>query len=136
MGWDAGIGGREALFPGFVALIFGVTGAAHGLRRGGRIREAAILYSGFALLAFWALFGPAAHLYSALYSMIPVFSFLRAPSRFGLVVDFSLSVLAGIGVAAVLGRSRRPWIAGTAVAVIAIAEPHRPASVPTRPRRG
>ncbi len=136
MGWDAGIGGREALFPGFVALIFGVMGAAHGLRRGGRLRETAVLYSSFALLAFWASLGPVAHLYSALYSMIPVFSFLRAPSRFGLVVDFSLSVLAGMGVAALLATLAAAMDLGYGRGDDRNRRAHRPASVPARSHRG
>jgi hypothetical protein len=39
-----------------------------------------------------------------LYRIVPTFSFLRAPSRFGLVVAFGLAVLASIGIAAALER--------------------------------
>ncbi|HEV3139512.1 MAG TPA: hypothetical protein VGY57_03295, partial [Vicinamibacterales bacterium] len=125
--------GGEACFPGFVALIFGLIGAIAGWRAGGRRRETAGLYGAFALLAIWAAFGPAGGLYSALYSVIPVFSFLRAPSRFGLVVDFALSVLAGIGVASVLARTRKPTIVGAAIALAAVAELAVPFKFPRVP---
>ena len=46
-----------------------------------------------ALLAFWISFGPAAGLYRVLFAVIPVFSFLRAPSRIGIVVVLALAVL-------------------------------------------
>src|SRR4029077_19465805 len=74
---------------------------------------------GLALLAFWASFGPKALLYAALYHVVPMFAWLRAPARFGLIVDFGLAVLAGVAIAAWLKRTRRPGLV-TAILVLAV----------------
>ena len=113
---------REACFPGFVALIFGGVGAVAGWRAGGRRRETAGLYAAIGVLALWSAFGPAGGLYSVFYETIPMFSFLRAPSRFGIVVDFAVCVLAGVGIASVLARTRKPTLVGASIAVVAFAE--------------
>ena len=96
---------EEVLFPGILAVIFGLAGLILCLRRGAerRQRETAILYGALAALALWSSFGPAAGLYRMLFHL-PLFSFLRAPSRFGLVVVFSLSVMAAFAVKALLDR--------------------------------
>jgi hypothetical protein len=91
---------KEAVFPGFVATILGVAGiwVARRLQRG----EIVALYGGLAVLAFWSSFGPAGSLYSVLYSALPMFAWLRAPARFGVMVDFAISVLAGVGLSTLL----------------------------------
>jgi len=124
---------EEPCFPGFVALVFGVLGFSRGWSVGGRTREVAGLYGAIALLSIWAAFGPAGGLYRAFYTIIPVFSFLRAPSRFGLVSDFALCVLAGVGIASVLARARRPALVGSAIALAAFAELVMPVSFPKVP---
>jgi hypothetical protein len=112
----------EVLFPGFVALLLGLAGLwlARHQSRG----EIVALYGGLALLAFWASFGPSAFLYTLLYRAIPVFSWLRAPARFGVLVDFGLSVLAGVAVSALLRRvpPARARAAAAACAAVAAAE--------------
>jgi hypothetical protein len=85
----------EVLFPGFFALGLGAAGVIIALRRGTRARETALLYGSLAVLAFWSSFGPGAGLYRVLYQL-PAFSFLRAPSRLGLVVVLCLVVFAAI----------------------------------------
>jgi hypothetical protein len=112
----------EVTFPGFIATLFGLAGIVVGWRRTGRLREVAFLYAALGGLAFWASFGPAAGLYAGLYRVVPLFTWLRAPSRFGLVVAFALSVLAGIGVHGLLTRTRRSTIIGLALVAIAAAE--------------
>ena len=74
-------------FPAFVALGLGV-GRARDRRCAGRRLGArlALFYGLIALLAFWLSFGPDAGLYTAFYHTIPVFSFLRAPGRIGIMV--------------------------------------------------
>jgi hypothetical protein len=107
---------REVVFPGFVATALGATGLWTARReRGG---EVLLLYGGLLVLAFWASFGPGAELYSLLYAAVPLFAWLRAPARFGLIVSFALCVLAGYGTAALL---RRPRLAGVAPALIVLA---------------
>ena len=124
-GWMLGLLPRwnEVLFPGFVATMLGVAGAWM-VRRQQR-GELLAIYGGLALLAFWASFGPAAGLYSMLYHTVPAFSWLRAPARFGLLVAFALSVLAGAGLSAALSGMRAPGrsrIMVLAVATIAAGE--------------
>jgi hypothetical protein len=124
----------DVVFPGFTATILGVAGIwiARRCRRG----EVAVLYGGLAVLAFWASFGPAAHLYSVLYKTLPMFAWLRAPARFGVLVDFALSVLAGAAVSTLLSglrAKRRARFAAMGVAAFAAAElivPFRMTDVP------
>jgi hypothetical protein len=113
---------KEVLFPGFVALTFGTVGALVGGLRRGRARELAVLYGGLVVLACWASLGPDAGLYSVLYRLIPLFSLLRAPSRFGLVVALGLSVLSGLALTALLKRLPRPALAATFLAAVASIE--------------
>ncbi len=53
-----------------------------------------MFYGLVGLIAFWGSFGPKAGLYTVLYHTIPVFTFLRAPGRFGILVVLALGVLA------------------------------------------
>jgi hypothetical protein len=80
-------------------------------------RDVVVFYGLFGLLAFWISFGPAAGLYRLLFHAIPVFSFLRAPSRIGILVVLALAMLLAIGLSSRLagrpGRTRA-WIAGAA----------------------
>ncbi|MCU1385679.1 MAG: hypothetical protein JWL71_4376 [Acidobacteria bacterium] len=121
----------EVSFPGVVTLTFGVSGAWVVTRD--RRHELLWLYGGLAVLAFWASFGPAGLLYSALYTVIPMFAWLRAPARFGLVVGFALSVLAGIAVAALLRRVKQPSLVTAALIVIAAGELMVPLHMPDVP---
>lgn len=97
----------EVLFPGFVPVLAGAAGFAIGCMTR-RLREVSSVYGGLAVLAFWASLGPDAGLYSVLSSTIPAFSFMHAPSRFGLIVAFALSVLGGVSISALLARLDGP----------------------------
>jgi hypothetical protein len=118
----------EVMFPGFLPVGLALTGltlAAVRSRSGAtRERETVFLYGSLGALAFWASFGPAAGLYSLLFHTVPVFSFLRAPSRMAIVVVICLAVLAALGLRRVLNgvpeRGRR--LVAAVVAVAAIAE--------------
>lgn len=89
---------------------------------GGR-RDVIVFYGIIGLLAFWISLGPAAGLYRLLFAVIPVFSFLRAPSRIGIVVVLALAMLAAMGLARRLAgatpRARRLATGGLALAVAA-----------------
>jgi hypothetical protein len=122
---------NEVVFPGFVALAFGVAGAWTARReRGG---EVVLLYGGLVILAFWASFGPSADLYSMLYAAVPMFAWLRAPARFGLIVSFALSVLAGVGVPSLVRHVRPGTAVGILIAFIAAAELVVPLDMPNVP---
>ena len=105
------------LFPGALTTVIGLAGLALVFR--GRLegvspdaRGNAGFYALFGGVAFWASFGPSAGLYTWLFHAIPVFSFLRAPARFGIVVVLPLIVGLGyaarVGVAALAGAGRGP----------------------------
>lgn len=113
---------KEVLFPGFLAIVLGLLGGAAGWCAGGRRREAAALYTGLTLTAAWASFGPDAGLYAVLYRLVPTFSLLRAPSRFGLIVVFGLCVLMSLGITWVLERSRHTVAVGLVLVGVACAE--------------
>lgn len=113
---------KEVLFPGFIAVLLGIAGTAAGWRAGGRRREVVALYGALTVAALWASFGPDAGLYAVLYRIVPTFSMLRAPSRFGVVVVFGLSVLASIAIAWALERSRRATIVGAVLIALAVGE--------------
>jgi hypothetical protein len=118
-GWNG-----EVLFPGVVALVTGLAGLVIGLAAHERqARETTMLYGSLGALALWASFGPSAGLYSVLFRL-PVFSFLRAPSRFGLLVLFALAVLGAIALGRVLARltARHATLAAAAIALVAIVE--------------
>ena len=122
LGWRTG----EVLFPGMLVIVLAAAGAALAVRRTqppgsstDSSRESALLYGSLGALAFWASFGPAAGLYSALFHAIPLFTFLRAPSRFGVVVSLALAILAAFAVRRLLEivPKRAAWAAvGLAVA--------------------
>ena len=117
----------EILFPGFLAIVFAAAGSIDAVRATADSRphakEIVLLYGSLGLLAFWASFGPAAGLYRALY-LLPTFSFLRAPSRFGIIVTLCISVFAAFGMAALLRMTSPRWRAAvaTGLGILAVAE--------------
>lgn len=98
LGWRVG----EVLFPGILVVVLGIVGAASSWagdspkanRRDER--ETVVLYGSLGVLALWGSFGPDAYLYTILYRIVPLFTFLRAPSRFGLLLVFVLAILASL----------------------------------------
>jgi hypothetical protein len=121
LGWRLG----EVLFPGALLVVLGTVGlaaAAKGGRSEPRCRETLALYGSLGLLAFWASFGPAAGLYTLLYRLVPLFTFLRAPSRFGLLVVLVLSVFASLGLRTLLARGRHAAALAGGAAILAVLE--------------
>jgi hypothetical protein len=124
---------NEVLFPGILTTVLGIAGAAWLLRRTEHgYRDVFAFYALIAVMAFWLSFGPDAGLYSAFYNTIPIFTFMRAPGRMGIMVVLALVVLGSPLLASLLARQRRPLLAGVAVAAIAAAEL---AAVPLRQLR-
>ena len=114
---------NEVLFPGFLATALGIAGFVVAWKdqrtsgTGGSGRETAMLYGSLAILVFWASLGPQAGLYTLFYKTIPVFSFLRAPGRMGIVVMLCLAIFTAFAMRALRQRVS-PRYAG-AVALIA-----------------
>ena len=118
---------REVMFPGFLTLALALAGgcvALVGARRSDapRERETALLYGTAAILACWASFGPAGELYPLLFEL-PFFAFLRAPSRFAIVVVLGLAVIGSLATRRLLAAAgpRRLWVAAV-LTLVAIAE--------------
>jgi hypothetical protein len=116
----------EVLFPGILALILGCWGATFVKERDGvgLKRDEARFYIGLAVFTFWLTFGPGAGLYTLLYYTVPVFSFLRAPSRAGIVVTLCLVVLAAPALV-VLMRRRAANAAFAVLFVLVVADLYR-----------
>jgi hypothetical protein len=120
-GWSFG----EVLFPGLLAIGLGAAGVVITLRprnagtgHNDFSGETGGLYGSLGLLAFWASLGPPAGLYTALFHAVPLFTFLRAPSRFGLVVTFTLAIFSTFTVSRILAAVHwRRW----GIAVLATA---------------
>jgi hypothetical protein len=113
---------NEVLFPGFIATTAGAAGLLIGWKTRGRSREIAILYGALAALACWASFGPQAGLYGALYRVFPIFAWMRAPARFGILVALALSVLSSVAIREWLARTSHPTLVAGIVAIVACAE--------------
>ena len=109
----------EVLFPGIMATVLGVWGAVIW-----RHKDVAWFYITAAVIAFWTTFGPKAGLYTLFYYTIPVFSFLRAPSRTGIVVTLCLVVLAAPALLRLMDR-RNGRAMFTVLLALAIADTYR-----------
>ena len=118
---------QAVLFPGYLSIVLGAFGVvavwkrAPTVARTGRLaadRETIALYGSVAVLTLWASLGPRAGLYTVLYTTIPVFSFLRAPERMGIMVMLCLAILAAFAVRELRRRFplHRAAIAGVACA--------------------
>jgi hypothetical protein len=105
---------ERRLFPGFVAVALAIVGLWPPLNA---IRLA---YGLGLLLAFDVSLGFNGLLYPALYDYFLPFKALRVPARMGLMVGFSLAVLAGYGVARIAGRLRSAWARRAVVAMLGV----------------
>jgi hypothetical protein len=113
---------KEPLHPGFLVAALAVASIWNGLRsrRDDRPRDIIRFYVFITAFACWISFGPAGGLYAAFYETIPVFSFIRAPSRFGIGVPLGLAVLMAIAIDA-LSRRGRAWRLALAAAPALVA---------------
>ncbi len=116
----------EVLFPGLLATSLGLTGLWMGLRRDPARtatrppRDVVLFYAAIIVITLWASFGPDAGLYAVFFQTVPLFSFLRAPSRMGIMATLGLIVLSSVALAAWLeSRRRRTSIAAALVALVA-----------------
>lgn len=145
-----GVGIFISTFPGVVVLLLAGAALALSLRRGKSMRGVVGAVAALALVGFVLSFGAndeafgsaAAPLtakllpYPYLYSWISILQGLRVPIRFALLTTFGLSILAGVGLAAL---SRRFWPVGRSTAIVAgaacllIVIEHLPAPLPGVP---
>lgn len=112
---------NEVLFPGVVALGLGGAGVVVAARQRAE-RELLVFYGLAAVLAFWLSFGPDAGLYTLFYNTIPIFTFLRAPGRIGILVVLCLAVFGAIAVRTWLAGRSRPGAWAAALTIVAAAE--------------
>jgi hypothetical protein len=118
---------KEVMFPGMVTLALAAGGLVVVARAAGanlpaRARETALLYGTLGLLTFWSSFGPDGGLYAILYN-IPMFSFLRAPSRMAIVVVLCLVVIGAFAAERLIAAAgRRGTLAAAALAIVALAD--------------
>ncbi len=101
---------RDALFPGFVAVLLAVVGVVRGW---GAARWIAL---GLVVSGVVLSFGPQTPVYALFYDVVPFASGVRAASRFGMLALMGIAVLAAFGVAALRQRQRL----GPALAVVAL----------------
>jgi len=117
--WAPYLGGpREGLFPGILATVLGIYGAFLWIRRQPDTRDVAWFYAGLAVFTLWLTLGPEAGLYSVLYHTVPVFSFLRAPARAGIVVTLCLVILAAAAIQALVNRKHSRLAFGALLALV------------------
>jgi hypothetical protein len=116
---------KEPLHPGFLVAALGLAGVWLGSRPGTgagpeRRRDLVVFYALLTALVCLMSFGPGGGLYTALYRAIPLFSFLRAPSRFGVGVSLGLAMLMAIAIDA-LSRQGKGWRTAAAAAPLLVA---------------
>jgi hypothetical protein len=116
--WSEVFGGSERrLFPGFVAIALAIAALCP------PISKIRLTYGVALLFAFDVSLGFHGLTYPALYAYVLPFRALRIPARMGLIVGFTLAVLAGLGAARLTagirasGR-RRALIAAVSVLIL------------------
>lgn len=114
---------RDVLFPGFlsIALSLGAVWMAWQHRTRERWRMVGF-YLVIAIVSYWIAMGPDGGLYSVLYHTLPVFSFLRAPIRMGVLVTLVTGILAALALTWLGARVRAFRPAGLALIAIAVVE--------------
>ena len=119
---------EHVTFPGLCALVLAVVGATWGRGRKSALRAPTALYLLLAGITLTLSLGPALRLgertifsplpYRLLFDYAPGFQAVRQPARFHAFTMVGLSVLAGVGVAAVGDRLRNlRWARGVPLAL-------------------
>jgi hypothetical protein len=104
---------ERRLFPGFAAIALAIVGLWPRTREGttrfrGYLRTPQAAYALGLLLAFDVSLGFNGVIYRGLYDYFLPFKALRIPARMGLMVGFSLAVLAGYGATRIVERLDTP----------------------------
>jgi hypothetical protein len=113
--WSRRFWQGDGLFPGLMALILaaGAIGLGPGVTDR-RIRMVLVM----GVVAFALSFGPAFPPYRWLYNVFPLLTGIRGAVRLGQIVIAAVGILAGFGLAAILGRAPGRAAAPIAIAVI------------------
>ena len=120
-GGDSGL--RGGMFPGAIALALGAIGVVIAWRSAGRVRTIVITAVALTLVGAVMAIGTASTgirqfaPYRLLYEIGPPFSALRATARAWMIGLVGLSLLAGLGAAAVIG-SLREWLSSRSPRVV------------------
>ena len=119
--WSEGYYNRapDALFPtviglglGSIALLSRRRLAPKGVRR---------MVVGIACAGVVLSLGPLTPVYGWAYQIVPPLQGVRAASRFGILVIFSVAAAAGLGLSAVRRRTPKRWVTPLSIAVLSIA---------------
>ena len=113
--WSRRFWQGNGLFPGLTALI--LAALAIGLGPGVRDRRIRMVLA-MGVVAFALSFGPAFPPYRWLYNVFPLLTGIRGAARLGQIVIAAVGILAGFGLAAILGRAPGRAAAPIAIAVI------------------
>jgi hypothetical protein len=114
---------ERRLFPGFAAIALAIVALWPGRSTDRQSKRVKLAYGLGLVLAFDLSLGLHGFTYRMLYDYVLPFRGLRIPARMGIMVGFSLAVLAGLGAARVAGRARsdrerRLIVAGLAVIML------------------
>ena len=116
------------VFPGIMTLTLGLAGIWIGLKRTSLKacphlrRDTVAFYVISGVMAFWITLGPRARLYTLLHDYAPLFSFLRAPERTGLVVTLCLVVLASITLTRIIQARPKPALVAGILFLLAVGD--------------
>jgi hypothetical protein len=105
---------ERRLFPGFVAVALALVGLWPPLS------SRRVAYGLGLLLAFDVSLGLNGFTYGPLYDYFLPFRALRIPARMGIMVGFSLAVLAGYGATRIAGWIRSPRLRATVLGVVGV----------------
>ena len=116
---------RTVLFPGLIVIALSVVTLVPLVREPVAPRVASRRVVGFyatgGALAVWMSFGPDAGLYRVLHDVLPVFTWIRAPGRFGVMAVLAMAVLASVAFAQLRRRWTGPWRTALTVVVFGCA---------------
>ncbi len=110
---------ERRLFPGFVAMALAVAGLWPRKHQNTK-RDPRWSYAAGLILAFDLSLGRNGLLFPLLYDHVLPFRALRSPARMGVIVGFSLAVLAGYGVSRVVERVRSARTRATVVMTLGL----------------
>lgn len=114
---------RDVLFPGFLSIALSLVAVGLAVTQRTRERWRMVgFYLLVAVVSYWIAMGPDAGLYTLLYNTLPVFSFLRAPIRMGVLVTLVTGILAALALTWLGARVRAFRPAGLALIAIAVVE--------------